>query len=143
MLESKIINQLIINKSYKIENRLNPLYLEADFNGDGILDIAIPIYEINTNKKGIVIIHGKTFEVYILGAGKSFKNSLGDDQSYIDIWRVNHKKENKPGVEEETGNGENGILILENPSIEIEKSELGSGQIYWNGKEYAYFHQTC
>ncbi len=143
LLESNIINHLVVKKLYKIENRLNPLYLEDDFNGDGNLDVAIPIYEINTNKKGFAVIHGKTMEVFILGAGKIFKNALDDDQNYIDIWRVNHKKLNEPGIEEETGNEENGNLILKYPSIEIAKSEIGGGQIYWNGKEYAYFHQTC
>ena len=143
LLKSSIINELVVSKNYKIENRLNPLYLEEDFNGDGNLDIILPIFEVKTNKKGFAIIHGKTFEVFILGAGTLFKNALGDDQDYIDIWNINRNKENEPGIEEETGNGENGILILENPSIEIAKSELGGGQIYWNGTEYAYFHQTC
>lgn len=143
VIQSDKIKDLVINKNYKIENRLNPLYLEADFNGDGNLDIALPIFEIGTNKKGFAIIHGKTHEVFILGAGKIFKNALGDDQDYINIWVVNHEKINEAGAEEETGTGENGSLILENPSIEIEASEVGGGQIYWNGKEYAYFHQTC
>lgn len=141
--QSEKIKDLVISKSYKIENRLNPLYLEADFNGDGTLDIALPVFEIGTNKKGFAIIHGQTDEVFILGAGKMFKNALGDNQDYIDIWLVNHEKINGAGVEEETGTGENGSLILENPSLEIAASEVGGGQIYWNGKEYAYFHQTC
>ena len=143
LLKSNVINELTINKTYKIENRLNPLYLEADFNGDGNLDVVVPIFEKSTNKKGFAIIHGKTFEVFILGAGRLFKNALGDDQDYIDIWSINRDKQNEPGIEEETGNGENGILILENPSIGIGKSELGGGLIYWDGNEYAYFHQTC
>ena len=143
LLKSNLIKGLTINNTYKIENRLNPLYLEEDFNGDGNLDVVIPIFEKSTNKKGFAIIHGKTFEVFVLGAGKLFKNALGDDQDYIDIWSINRERENEPGIEEETGNGKDGILILENPSIGIAKSELGGGLIYWNGNEYAYFHQTC
>lgn len=143
VLKSKLINEQILNRNYKIEDRLNTSFLEADFNGDENLDIAIPIADVKTNKKGFAIIHGKTMEVFILGAGKIFKNALGDDQDYINTWKINTKKENEPGVEEESGNGANGILILENPSVEIEASEVGGGQIYWNGKEYAYFHQTC
>ena len=142
LLMSNVINELTLNKSYKIENRLNPLYLEADFNGDGNLDIAVPIFEKNTDKKGFAIIHGKTFEVFILGTGRMFKNALGDNQDYIDIWGINRDKVNEPGVEEETGNSDNGDLILANSSLKIEKSEVGGGIIYWNGNEYAYFHQT-
>lgn len=36
VIQSDKIKDLVINKNYKIENRLNPLYLEADFNGDEI-----------------------------------------------------------------------------------------------------------
>lgn len=143
LVESKIIKDLIINKSYKIENRLNPIYLEEDFNDDEILDVAVPIFEINSGKKGFAIIHGKTLEMYIIGAGKLVQNGLSDNMDYIDIWNINRKKINEPGVEEETGNGEKGTLVLKNNSIEISKSELGGGLIYWNGKNYSYFHQTC
>ena len=142
VLNSNVIATEILNINYKIDSRLQPAYLEEDFNGDGHLDVAFPISETKNDKKGFAVVHGKTFEVFILGAGKMFKNALDDNQDYIDLWRINRKKENDPGVEEETGNGENGILILENPSIEIDNTEVGGGQIYWNGKEYAYFHQT-
>lgn len=101
----------MIKNDYKIEDWVKPSYLEEDFKGDGILDVAVPISEIKTNKKGFAVIHGKTFEVFILGAGKLFKNALSDNQDYIDSWTINRKKENEPGVEEETGNGEKGFLI--------------------------------
>jgi len=137
VVESEVLQDLKINKLYKVENRLNPLYLEDDFNGDSILDVALPIIELSSNKKGFAIIHGKTFEVFIIGAGTTIKNALGDNQDYIDIWRINRIKKNEPGVDETEP------LMLENHSIEIEKSEVGGGQIFWNGKEYEYFHQTC
>lgn len=140
---STAVQQFKSGENYKIDNRLNKLFLEEDFNGDGQLDVAFPISETKTNKKGFAIIHGKTSEVFVLGAGKLFKNALGDDQDYIDEWLINRNKENEPGAEEETGNGPDGTLILENPSIEISADEVGGGQIYWNGNEYAYFHQTC
>lgn len=141
--ESKIMNKLVINKLYKIENRLNPLYLEEDFNGDGILDLAIPIFEINSNKKGFAIIHGKTFEIFIIGAGKVVQNGFEDNMDYVDIWTINREEINEPGAEEETGNGDDGTLILKNKSIDISKSESGGGLIYWNFTNYAYFHQGC
>lgn len=143
VLRSHSFNGLLIDNQYKIEDRLNPVFLEADFNGDGFIDVAVPIYEIETTKKGYAIVHGETLEIFILGAGQLFKNALSDNQDYIDFWRINTTKINEPGVEEETGTGENGTLILTNPSIEIEADEVGGGQIYWDGKEYAYFHQTC
>ncbi|MBI1288089.1 MAG: hypothetical protein GC178_11005 [Flavobacteriales bacterium] len=41
-LETGLLNGLQIGSQYEFDNRLNPLYLEADFNGDNNLDIAIP-----------------------------------------------------------------------------------------------------
>lgn len=142
-LKAQLLNELVIKDDYRIENRLNPLYLEEDFNGDGEIDIAIPIVNIHTKQRGFAIVHSKDNEVFIVGAGKVILNSTSDDYNYIDIWVINRSKINLPGVEEDTGTGKDGELILKNPSIEIIKDEVGGGQIYWNGKEYAYFHQTC
>jgi hypothetical protein len=139
----QLMPKLRLKKKYLFDLRMNPMYLEADFNGDGFIDIAIPIKEESTDKKGFAIIHGNTNEIFILGAGKEMVNGLSDDQSYIDGWRINREKINPPGVEEETGTGPEGELLLENNSIEIFKTELGGGIIYWNRKTYAYFHQTC
>lgn len=138
---SKAIASLISENKYQIEDRLNALFLEEDFNGDGTVDVALPIIETKTNKKGFVVIHGKTFEVFVLGAGTIFKDALDDNQDYIDVWKINRLQENEPGITEEREVLK--PLILDNPSIEIEASEVGGGQIYWDGKEYAYFHQTC
>ncbi|UTW64778.1 hypothetical protein KFE94_08750 [bacterium SCSIO 12643] len=143
VLKSNVLNGISLLNKYKIDKRLNPLYHEADFNGDGNLDVALSIEQINTGKKGFAIIHGVTKEIYILGAGLKIKNGLSDDMGYVDIWKINRKKINEPGLEENTGTGEKGELILDLPSLQIEKSDLGGGQIYWDGKTYAYFHQTC
>lgn len=143
LLKSNLFNGIKLKNEYQLDNRLNPLYLEADYNGDGNIDIAIPIKEIKTKKAGFVIIHGTSNKFYIIGAGVKVKNGLSDDMDYINIWKVNRKKINEAGLEENTGTGAKGELIINNPSLQIEKSELGGGQIYWNGNEYAYFHQTC
>lgn len=59
-VETDILNGLKIKNQIEIDNRMNPLYLEADFNGDGDLDIVIPIKNIDSQKVGFAIIHGKT-----------------------------------------------------------------------------------
>ena len=142
-VETNLLNGLKIKDQFVLDNRMNPLYLEADFNGDGDFDIAIPIRNIDSHKVGFAIIHGKTNEIHIIAAGKKVKNALSDDMNYIDIWKINRNEIYEAGLEENTGTGTKGELILKNPSLQIEKSELGGGLIYWNGMEYAYFHQTC
>lgn len=143
LLETAILDGLVIKEAYQLDNRLNPLYLEADFNGDGQLDIALPIQHHSSQKVGFAIIHRKSLDIHILGAGIPIKNGLADDMNFIDVWKVNRQEINEAGAEETTGTGEKGALLLTHPSLQIEKSEVGGGLLYWNGKEYAYFHQSC
>lgn len=135
--ESEVVNGIEICDSYTIDYRMNPLYLEEDFNGDKHIDIVLPVRNHLNNKLGFTIIHGFSHKVFIIGAGSNAVPQLPDDISYIDIWEVNRNKKNEPGV------NETDVLILSNPSIQIEKSDVGGGQIYWDGKGYSYFHQTC
>lgn len=144
LFEQNIISNGKINNNFEVDLRIRPFYLKEDFNGDRIEDIALPIKDPKSGKVGFAIIHGKTKNVYIIGAGKMIKNAISDDMDYIDIWNINREKE-VVGTEED----ENGDLIdtpsifLKSPSIKIEKSELGGGLIFWNGEEYQYLHQTC
>ena len=134
---------LEIAKHYALDARWNPIYLEADFNGGGSMDVALPIQHNENGKLGIAIIHGEDNEVFILGAGELPVNGLVDHFDYYDIWKINRLKMNEAGLLEETGTGPKGELHIENPSINILVSNLGGGLLYWNGEAYAYFHQTC
>lgn len=143
LVKTGLMKELSQKKGVLFDSRLAPAYLQADFNGDGNLDISIPVKQIKSGKFGFVIVHGHSHAIHIIGAGTLVKNGLSDDLSDDDEWSVNHEKINEAGLEENTGTGKKGELILENPSLNIEKSGVGGGLIYWNGKEYAYFHQTC
>ena len=141
---AEIISDYKIKGKYLLDPRLNPFYLEEDFNGDGILDIALPIKEISSDKLGFAIIHGGKQEMFIIGAGTLIKNALDDDQSYIDVWKLNREKENIGTEVDDKGDLiETQPVLLNNPSINILKTELGGGLIFWNGTEYEYLHQTC
>ena len=85
VLESGLLEGKVIKNEYQFDNRLNPLYLEEDFNGDGHLDIIIPVKEISSYKVGFAVIHGTTNEIFLIGAGKEIKNGLSDNMSYITI----------------------------------------------------------
>ncbi|TNE54744.1 MAG: hypothetical protein EP338_06295 [Bacteroidetes bacterium] len=137
-MSSGLIKSGKISGKYVFDQRMNPLYLEADFNGGGELDIALPIKDPVSGKRGIAVYHSETKKIHILGAGVKSQYGVAEDLAYADIWKVNRDRENEAGLEEEGG-----PLILEHPSIQIETSEIGGGQLYWNGKAYAYFHQTC
>lgn len=144
IVDSQLIVDNKIEHKYEVEARLNPFYLEEDFNGDHIMDLAVCIKEIKSGKLGFAIIHGKSFEVHIIGAGTKVEDSLSDDLTYIKIWKINREKEIIGTDVDENGDlTETPAVILDAPSINIIKPEVGGGVIYWNGSEYVYLHQSC
>lgn len=142
-VKSETIDGFVFMTDYVIENRMESIFLEADFNGDGEMDLVVAIRHTATNKVGFAIVHGGTNEAFIIGAGTKVKNGLSDDLDFYDLWQINTQRINEAGVGEETGTGDKGELILDHPSLRLEKSDIGGGLIYWDGKQYAYFHQTC
>lgn len=127
-----------LTENYRTAAFLKPNYLIEDFNGNGTADIAVLIANKKTKKRGFIIYHPDMNQFYVLGAGEIFnEEAQWDDMNWVDNWQINHQKKNPPGVQ---GGPD---LMLKTPSIEITKSEVGGGIIYWNGKTYTYFHQTC
>ncbi|WP_158974989.1 hypothetical protein [Cellulophaga sp. L1A9] len=135
------ISHVKFETKYQINETSNPYYLEEDFNNDGVLDIIITIKNIESKKKGWLIIHGNSNESFKIFDGKGLKNreEICSDNS-VKSWNISKSKIHYPGVEEYSGNGENGELIIDVPSIFI-KTACGCGIIYWNGEEYAYFNR--
>ncbi|MFN8432352.1 MAG: hypothetical protein U0V04_20405 [Spirosomataceae bacterium] len=135
-----------MEKKYSIAAFLKPSFLQADFNGDSALDIALPVFEKATKRKGILLVHGNTSEHFVFGAGKDFGFG-GKDFRWADKWAL--FTENT--AQETQFNKESGDIIggktikLERNGILIEDYEDGSvlsgGIIYWTGNKYIWIHQ--
>jgi len=72
-----------LGKEYDLSFRINPSYLEGDFNGDGKIDIAVLVKERSTRKLGIAIVHSPTGKVTILGAGIGIGNGAMTSNGWI------------------------------------------------------------
>ena len=118
-------------KKYQLSFRLNPSYLEGDFNGDGKVDVAVLVTERSTGKVGIVVVHGTTGKVTILGAGIAIGNG-GDDFEWMDSWKV-YSKTRTAHL-----SGETSVPRLRGDALLVEKNEAASALIYWNGKKYVW-----
>ena len=114
--------------------RINPSYLEGDFNGDGKMDVAVLVTERSTGKLGIAIVHGTTGKVTILGAGIGVGNG-GDDFEWLDSWQV-YSKTRAGHASDETS-----VPRLRGDAMLVEKSEAASALIYCNGKRYVWSQQ--
>ncbi len=123
-----VITKSEIMKNYEVLEDVNPFYLEADFNGDELVDIVFFVRHKTEKKKGVAIVNRGSNNVYILGAGKDI--GLGTDISwcsnwfiYRDKWVYNFKDKKKK-------------FMLRLPGIEIVKSEKTSSVIYWDRRRY-------
>ena len=119
---------------YDLSFRVNPSYLEGDFNGDGKMDTAVLVKERSTGKLGIAIVHSPTGKVTILGAGIGIGNG-GDDFEWMDSWQVYSKTRAAHAA------GESSVQHLHGDALLVEKSEAASALIYWNGKKYVWSQQ--
>jgi hypothetical protein len=124
------------HRSYALSSELNPYYLHADFNGDGIRDVAVLVGEIATGKRGILILHVGIGEHFVIGAG-STTGSGGDDFAWMDAWKV------RPiGPVGQSAYVEEEPPSLLGDALLVIKTEAASGLIYWTGRNYEWYQQA-
>jgi len=66
-----------LDRKYELNSHLSPNYMEADFNGDDVKDAALVI-ERKSRKGEIFVIHGKSNQHFVFGAGVNFGNGSDD-----------------------------------------------------------------
>lgn len=118
--------------NYTLSARLNPYYVQGDFDGDGSADMAVLVVEKASGKHGIAFILRRGIE--IVGAGRAIGNG-GDDLSWIDAWYVYEK-----GMVEQ-GASDDAPPTLKGDAVMAIKTESASGLIYWNGSGFAWYQQ--
>lgn len=113
--------------------------INADFNGDGILDKAF--YKKEKNTSGIIIKHGKTNEEVKIGFGKRFVDMA--DFDWVDYWGLVEDKETRETTFKDDGDvlGSKNIR-LQNPSISLGADEEGGGLLTFIDGKYLWIHQT-
>jgi hypothetical protein len=87
--------QLKLGDKYAIKGYIKPAFLQADFNGDGIKDVAVLAIEKKTGKKGIVVILGGTFKYFVFGAGTEVGKAGfdgSDDLKWMEKWGTYKQK---------------------------------------------------
>jgi hypothetical protein len=133
------MNKKGLSSKYKLEPFIQPSFLIGDFNGDNMADCAALVVDKMTKKKGVLLIHAKTFEYFIFGAGKNF-GSGSDDFKWLVKWNIyTHKSVMETQFNKESGDIIGGKKkLLARPAINVEDGETGGGMIYWDGKKYVW-----
>jgi hypothetical protein len=119
--------------------------LIADFNGDLKPDVATLVKNKHNSKIGVLIVNHSNKEMYVFGAGKEIDNMT--DLNWIEIFKTIPKGEIVVPelVDEETGDllgpdeSQNFKLIGNGIYMSVTETH-GGGIIFWNGKEYQWYH---
>ena len=114
---------------YALSTRINPYFLQGDFNGDGRLDVAVLVEQKRTMQQGIAILHAGSTTPIVVGAGREIGNG-GDDFSWMDAWSID-----ATGTRRKAGPALRGDALL------VQKLESASGLIYWDGAAYRWRQQ--
>jgi hypothetical protein len=121
--------------AYTLEARVNPFYLQGDFNGDGPTDIVIFLRAKESGKRGLLVVHGATNAAYVLAAGSDF-DGRGDDFSRLNAWRVYPRGPVLRGAD-----AARDPPTLQGDGLYMQVLESSSGIIYWAGTGYAWYQQ--
>ncbi len=122
------------HEPYALSDRLNPYYLRADFNGDDQADVAVLVLEKESEKRGILVVHGGENQYFVLGAGTAIGHG-GDDFAWMDAWYVYPRGVVYRSI------GEEEPPTLRGDALMAIKTESASALIYWTGTEYAWYQQ--
>jgi hypothetical protein len=126
-------------QAYRIDIAMNPFYLEADFNNEGMTDIAIFVRNSQTGESGIIIKHQEDKSTHILAAGQTFNKMT--DLDWMDFWKLYQK----PYADKTTFTDDHDIdgnerIEINYTAIEVGQSEGSSNLIIWDGQQYSWIH---
>lgn len=118
--------------TYALSNRINPYFLQGDFNGDGRLDLAVLIERKQTSQQGIAVLHAGSPNPIVVGAGREIGNG-GDDFSWLDAWSISPRDPAQPSGK--------GAPPPRGDALLVQKLESSGGLLYWDGRAYRWRQQ--
>lgn len=119
---------------YSLSARLQPSRLEADFDGDGRMDLAVLVARRATGQEGIAFLHAGSTQPFVVGAGRALGNG-GEDFAWMDAWSV------YPKARVVAGAGSGAPPRLRGDALLVEKREAASALVYWDGRAYRWYQQ--
>jgi len=121
-----VLEKSEIAQKHTILTAFNPFYLESDFNGDKIDDIAFYVENKVDKSKGIMIVNKGKNSVYVVGCGSptDMGSSLNWTKAMFVFREKNIRNEGKTRA------------TLKYPAIQLTGHSRGSLVVYWVGKKY-------
>jgi len=113
-----------LGRQFTLSSQLNRTYEFADFDGDGLSDIAVEIKDTGGLRYGIAIVHRSDRSVHIVGAGQPIGN--GKDQlSRSASWGVSSPRHGRH-------------LAFGRDVLFISQPGAHDGWLAWDGRGYVW-----
>lgn len=119
--------------SYAVAARINPFYLQGDFDGDGRRDTAVLVKERATGKIGFAVVFAGG-KVRIAGGGRDTGDGT-DNLDWMDAWYVVGKGRLSQGATDQPP------PLLKGDGVMVIRTESASAVIYWDGKAFRWYQQ--
>ncbi|MNJ90652.1 hypothetical protein D3C87_82870 [compost metagenome] len=119
-------------QKHQILTDFNPFYFEADFTGDGQVDIAFFVENKIDKTKGVMIVNNVKNLAFVVGCGTA--TDMGTSLSWTKRWFIYRNRY-------VMNDGNKKKITLKLPAIQLMRSDTDSLVIYWNGKKYKTFVQ--
>jgi hypothetical protein len=120
-----LIQSTAFKEKYTFDLRINPFYLQADFDKNGFGDMAILIKERTSGKTGVALLLQGKSQLKILGAGQ-VASFGGEDWNWLRTWKTETILPAGAGVQPVGA-----VLILFPSDINQEAPWL-----FWNGQDW-------
>ena len=128
------IHATSVLNDYKLSARLNPFYLQADFDGDGRRDVAVLVQHSISKLPGIAVFHASKEGPFILGSIGPAAGSTGY-ASIFNAWHVMERGPVRMGADQTTP------PTLRGDALVLKKLEASSVIMYWTATSYATYWQ--
>ena len=113
-----------LGRQFILSSRLNPAFELGDFDGDGLLDVAVEIKDKGALRNGLAVVHRIDRSVHVVGAGQPVGN--GKDQlSRSASWGVDSPRQ--------FGHRTSGRA-----AIRISQPGARDGRVVWDGQAYVW-----
>ena len=119
------LNKQSFQEKYALYLNINPFYLQADFDKDGFLDIAVLIKDKASGNLGVALLRQAESKVTVFGAGVK-KTFGGDNWEWLRTWKTEAVLPAGSGVRP-TG----AVLIL----FPQDKNQ-NAPWLFWNGQNW-------
>jgi len=112
-----------LGRQFTLSSQLNPAYEFADFDGDGLSDLAVEIKDTGL-RYGIAIVHRIDRSVHVVGAGRPVGNGM-DQLSRSASWGVSSLRHGRH-------------LAFGRDVLIISQQGAHDGWLAWDGRAYVW-----